>query len=104
MDLSAVNAIGLTNYVNKPVLKVKDMQINVEYPLLNIKAVHTTFGRSILVETSNNVIFLPKRVAEELDDEKLIEMGTMQLALIHRGMAASGKANPAALIEFVVKQ
>lgn len=101
MNLSTINAVGLTNYTQKPVLKVRDMVINTPYVLINIKSTRTPFGRSIMVETNENVIFLPQRMTTELDDEKIEQLKTMKLSLVFRGMSASGKANPASLVEFV---
>jgi hypothetical protein len=101
MDLSTVNAVGLSTYASKPLLKIKDMNVNVQYPLVNIKAVHTTFGRAIVVETSDNSIFLPQRLSDELDDSRIAHMNKMQLAFIFRGTMETGKPNAASLVEFV---
>lgn len=101
MNLSNINAVGLTNYSNKPLLKIKDMVINTPYVLVNIKSVSTPFGRSIMVETDDNVIFLPQRLAHELNEEQVTQLNMMKLSLVFRGMSASGKANPASLVEFV---
>lgn len=101
MDLSKINSIGLVESEFKPVLKVRDMKIDQPYVVQNISIVTTEFGKSVVVETENNSIFLPKRMCAELDEAKIDRMTSSQLALVFRGLKPTGKINPAAMVEFV---
>lgn len=98
--IKQLNVLGLTESL-KPVLHVKNMEQNKLYPVINIKSIDTQFGKSVLVETDSNVIFLPKRIANALDEAKIEELKNMKLALIFRGLKDVGKPSPANLVEFL---
>jgi hypothetical protein len=102
MDLiEQINKVGLATAYGKPTLKLKDMVIGTTYHIEDIKKVKTAHGSAIMVETAENVIFLPKRFAEELDDKKIKDLKKIKVNLIYRGQKDSGHLNPTHIVEFI---
>ena len=91
--LTKVNAAGLfTN--KKQTIQTSDMVIDLQYVVIKIKHVNTRFGRSILIETNQGLIWLPKRMSECITDDWIDTYRPGTLALICKGFEKlSGKTN-----------
>lgn len=100
MDLKQINSVGLAEAC-KPILRVKDMEKDKLYQIVGIKSVDTSYGKSVVVETESHIIYLPKRLVEVLDDQAIADLRSCKLAVVYRGVKDVGKANSAALIEFL---
>lgn len=101
MDLTKINLVGLVESTFKPQLKIKDMKIGHLYLVQNISVATTKYGKSVVVETEDNSIFLPKRMSDTLDSKTIENMNCSQLALVFRGLKPTGHINPAGMVEFI---
>ncbi|KAK9876461.1 hypothetical protein WA026_012780 [Henosepilachna vigintioctopunctata] len=63
MNLQEINAV-CSKVDAKPLEKLKDLPIGVVYPILKLKIINGHYGESILVETEDFKVFLPRRVTE----------------------------------------
>lgn len=96
MDLQKVNFAGAAKF--KPVLGVTNMKVNIPYPIIKLKSCNTRYGRSVLCETSGNVIFLPKRMSDCISDAEIKEANENQkLSLVFLGTANESEGGVAKL-------
>jgi len=68
----------------KSIIKFEDLIVGKNYIIIEIKAVNTRFGPKILVETEENIIFLPDRfnVFCEGEVENLNQLCSEQLTMV----------------------
>lgn len=101
MDLSKINSIG--GVEKQEVLKIKDLEVGVTYPINNFKAFHSTKinQRCITVEHEGKLIFLPKRLTQFISDEMLLQLNEQKLGLIFSGEVDVQKPSPACKVSFI---
>lgn len=101
MALNRLNSIA--QFDRKPILKIADMQIGEKHPILSIKSVFSTKLRKqcIVCELHQNVLFLPQRFVEKLQEADLVELNKQRLAIVYLGPINVGKAHPAGNLKFV---
>lgn len=100
--LQSANDVGLLE--QKPVLKIDKMTLNINYPILNICFwTHSVFGRTAIIETADNRIYLPKRYVEKLteDDIKTINEAPNKYGLVFTGQKNTGKGAQANLVKII---
>ena len=63
---------NVKSFTEKTIIKFEDLIVGQNYIINEIKGVNTRFGAKILVETEENIIFLPDRfnvfTVEEVDN------------------------------------
>lgn len=77
--LKKVNATGMVE--QKPVLKICNMEVGKKFEILKLKNVNTRYGRSIVCETAEKSIFLPKRMVDVITEEEVNEINSKQVKL-----------------------
>lgn len=90
----------IANFTSKRVTPVADLDLDVKYKILNLKAVNTKYGRNIVAELEEEVVFLPKRMAA-LQDEDLAKLLEDNVSLMYLGCQKVGKYNNVNIIKFV---
>lgn len=73
MDLSALNEAGKVEEF-LPTRKLRDLELEKNHQVTNLKIVRTKYGERVLIEIANEfVVFLPERIFSvfERDDELL---------------------------------
>ncbi|KAJ3655769.1 hypothetical protein Zmor_014882 [Zophobas morio] len=100
-SLNELNKIGKCE--TKPKLNPDELKIGEKYPICDVKKVKGKFGDCVLVELEEGVIFLPKRMADNMSDDLIesIHDDVLCLALVYHGTKDTGKSNPAHLYEIV---
>lgn len=100
MDLKALNAVSLLEKENKPIRKLKELEENKKYRILDAKVTNSKFGEVILLELELYVTFLPKRVTETYS-QYIQFFKEKKYSLIFRGTKDCKKAQEATLFEIV---
>lgn len=75
---------NVLSFREKAVLKFDEMEINKKYIVNAIKGVNTIYGKKILIETNENVIFLPQRfnVIDDAEVQNLNRMCEEELTIV----------------------
>lgn len=68
MDLSQINAAALVQ--QKPTKKLKDLPKDQLFPIISAKAVKGKYGKCILLELDEFVVFLPNRMTSVLQGKE----------------------------------
>ena len=103
--LKKLNALGTLQ--NTPTKRISELNVDQEYPVIEIKQLLTKHGNKILTTLIDNdydefQIFLPDRFSKSISDKELKMLNKIQnLKLIYKGTKDCGKGNPAHLIEFL---
>ncbi|KAK9707729.1 hypothetical protein QE152_g27662 [Popillia japonica] len=63
---------------SKPAIKICKLHVGTPYKIFGGKFVNTKYGKSVLLELENNVIFLPKRYAEAVTNENIQNFNTSE--------------------------
>lgn len=66
--LNNLNEISVKKY-EKNTISLKDLSMNVKYPILNCMRMFTKYGERIMLEIETNVIFLPQKYSKLTDDQ-----------------------------------
>lgn len=101
MDFATLNKKGQLTDI-KPRKKITELEINKQYPLVDIKAIHTGFGRKIIAECEDFVTYLPARFDTLTDDQlyQLKEANITEWCIKFTGIKDYGIGKQARLIEF----
>lgn len=103
--LKKLNSVGTLQTV--PFKKIKDLEIDYEYKVGEIKHLETKFGNKIialLIDSEYNEfqIFLPDRFNKNMTNKDIKELNQMpDLKLVYKGTKPCGKGNEAFIIEFI---
>lgn len=99
--LSELNRIGRCE--TKPKLHPDDMEIGKKYPMCDIKKIKGKFGDCVIVELDEHVVFLPKRMSDNLTDEMIETLSNeiITLALVYLGEKDTGKSKKAHTFEII---
>ena len=81
-------------------MKLVDLLLGQPQPIKTAKVVTTKFGKSVLIELEDSVVFLPSRVTETYSPH-IGYFGSGKYSLVFRGKVETGKANPAASFEIL---
>lgn len=100
MDLKALNEISLLEKENKPIKKLRDLEQDIKYLIVDAKVTNSKFGEVILLELEDYVTFLPKRVTESYS-LYVKYFKEKKYSLIFRGTKDCKKAQEASLFEIV---
>ncbi|KAG5871771.1 hypothetical protein JTB14_023455 [Gonioctena quinquepunctata] len=101
MDLKALNSISLSeSNIPKPVIKLKNLIMGEQYEIHTAKLVQTKFGKTVLLESEENVMFLPQRVTDEYKAQ-IANFLPEKYAVIFRGTKDVGKTYSATSFEIV---
>lgn len=100
MDLKALNEISLLEKENKPIKKLRDLELNIKYKIVGAKVTNSKFGEVILLELEEFVVFLPKRVTESYSPY-VQYFKEKKYSLIFRGTKDCKKVQEASLFEIV---
>lgn len=101
MDLKAINEISLLEG-NKPTKKLTELQADTPYSIIKGSIKKTKYGKAVLLELEEAVVFLPCRVTEVYAPYvKYFDEG--RYCLVYKGTKAVNKPNPAVLFEIVEK-
>lgn len=75
---------NVQTFPEKSILKFEDIEVGKNYIVHEIKGVNTRYGKKILIETDDNIIFLPQRfnVFDELELENLKQLCEDQLIMV----------------------
>lgn len=57
--------------IEKPLLRLDNMQVGMPYMVIGVREVSTRFGKKILLELEEHVMFLPDRYTELFTGEML---------------------------------
>ncbi len=89
MDLKKLNvACSVVTADNrKPVAKLQDLPQNTPEQILSAKLVQTKFGKSVLLELTEKVVFLPKRATEAFKPV-IVQFDTGAYSVIYRDQKA----------------
>lgn len=70
MDFTSINKIGkMAEFL--PTKKLAELSLQADYPITDIKAVQTKFGKRIVADVSDEfVVFLPARFVKAFDEDK----------------------------------
>lgn len=101
MDLSIINSACVAE--QKPVVSLKDLPINQPHPILSAKETDTRFGKSILLDLGEKVVFLPKRVTDIIRPN-LVEFVCGKYSVVFLGTEDVGKRNPITLFKIEQSQ
>lgn len=96
-DLSDLNKLGACS--GKEKINLRKLTLNKEYRVLSAKLLKLKWP-SVLIELEDNVVFLPKRIAEAITPEHIALFKKQEYALVYTGEKDVGKANKAALVKF----
>lgn len=66
----------------KETVKARDLELNKVYPVTSFKAVQTCYGRNIIADLGEFIIFMPKRFSASLTDEVLKSFENESLAIV----------------------
>lgn len=91
MDLSAINEVGkIEEFL--PTKKLRDLELEINHPITNLKIVRTRYGERVVIEIANSyVVFLPERIFNVFEaNDDLLEKTRQaaeegHLALIYHG-------------------
>jgi len=75
---------NVKTFTEKNIIKFEDLIVGYSYLITEIKGVNTRFGPKILVETEENIIFLPDRfnVFTEEEVQNLNQLCSEQLTMV----------------------
>lgn len=96
MDLKKINSAAACE--NKPSIKLNELTEGAPNLIYSIKIVNGTFGRVPLVELEKNVVFLPKRTTETLE-ENINNFSSEKYALVYTGDKELYKGKSVSLFE-----
>lgn len=102
MDLNALNNISLLEKENKPPKKLGELEQNKPYKILSGVVTNTKFGKAVLLELEDWVVFLPNRVTETYTPY-LKYFAEKKYWLVFKGTKPTKKPNPAAIFEIIEK-
>lgn len=88
MDLAAFNKEALLS--NKPTCPLKNLPRDLRLPIISVKIVKGQYGKSVLLELEDKVVFLPNRVTN-LVQGKTDTFTPNKYSLIYRGSEQIGK-------------
>lgn len=83
MNLNEINESGVP--ATKPLIKVKDLEQNIKYPIVKAKIVNTKFGESVLLDLEEVSCFLPKRATDAFKNQ-IDKFVSRKYGLIFRGV------------------
>lgn len=99
-QLDRINAAG--SFKNSlPTLSTNAMIIGHKYVIKAIKVLQTRYGRSVLIETADYSIWLPRRIVSVITDEWISQYKPKSLALVCREILQGEKSNPIPKLEMV---
>lgn len=64
MDLKCLNSVSLLEKENKPIKRLPELENDLPYKILGGTLTNTKFGKVVLLELEEYMVFLPKRVTE----------------------------------------
>uniref|UniRef100_A0A6P7HDH0 Uncharacterized protein LOC114347288 n=1 Tax=Diabrotica virgifera virgifera TaxID=50390 RepID=A0A6P7HDH0_DIAVI len=100
MDLEALNEFLLLEGQRKPIIKLKELQLNLPYQISSANVTASRFGECVVLELEDKVVYLPPRSTEVLKNHTL-ELGNGRYSLVFIGEKDTNKGNPATLFKFV---
>ena len=99
---STLNRLSNTEFVGKYSTKsLSELEINVNYPIQNIRSVFTRYGRKIVLDLLNGwSVFLPQRYAK-LSEDQIQQMNEEKLSLVYSGKQINNEGYECYKIKFV---
>lgn len=80
------------SYTNKILVNFSQLPIG-EYAVSEFSLVQTRFGLQLKVELSDKYVFLPKRFAKDMTEERVASLNTLSHIMIFYGMDESGSSS-----------
>lgn len=96
--MDKANALG--NMEQKPVISLKSLEPEKPYQLYDLKYIDSKFGKCLLAEIDEGVVFLPKRL-NSLTEEEIDSMLSSSVGIVFGGFKNVGKYDNIALVKFV---
>lgn len=100
MDLKSLNKVSLLEKENKPIIKIPELHKDLPYKIIEGKITNSKFGKVVLLELEEHIVFLPKRVTDSYSPF-VGHFKEGKYSLVFRGMKDCNKAREAILFEIV---
>lgn len=78
MAQSSLNHLN-TAAVDKKLIKLIDLELDVQYKIYSAKKTSTKFGDAILIELEDSKVFLPKRLTEVVVGDIMKDLNGMYI-------------------------
>ncbi|KAF5300650.1 hypothetical protein FQA39_LY11111 [Lamprigera yunnana] len=84
-ELQKINDVGIPEFKTLPVVKLSNLEVDVKYPIEEMYAGMSQYGRYVIVATSQNMIFLSKRMVHAITHQFVVEFKPQTLTLVNKG-------------------
>lgn len=105
MDLSKLESACAVN--SKPKITAHQLTLNQHYKIVRIRSAKTKYGRAIIVELEENIMFLPKRFESVFETEdKISDFNRNHInnySLVVEGFMKTAHNLETPLIQFIEK-
>lgn len=98
MNLNEINKMGFA--AEKPLVNVKELILDIPYPILRAKIISNHFGESAWLELEEVSCFLPKRATDAFR-RQIDEFASGKYGLVFKGLKPNPKFPDSTLFEIV---